>query len=58
MVTRSASESAFIFRITLPRCAFTVISLMPSLPPTCLFNRFDVYIWDQCYAMEQSLRIV
>jgi len=37
--TRSARESAFIFRITLPRCAFTVISLMPSSPPTCLFNR-------------------
>ena len=28
MVTRSAKESAFIFRIILPRCAFTVISLM------------------------------
>jgi pimeloyl-ACP methyl ester carboxylesterase len=37
MCTRSARESAFIFRITLPRCAFTVISL-PSSPPTCLFN--------------------
>jgi hypothetical protein len=32
MFTRSASEPAFIFRITLPRCAFTVISLMPSSP--------------------------
>jgi hypothetical protein len=30
MFTRSARESAFIFRIILPRCAFTVISLMPS----------------------------
>src|SRR6266481_7398730 len=37
--TKSARESAFIFRITLPRCAFTVISLMLSSPPTCLFNR-------------------
>src|SRR6266851_944595 len=37
--TRSARESAFIFRITLPRCAFTVISLMPSSPPTCLFSK-------------------
>jgi hypothetical protein len=37
MVTRSASESALIFRITWPRCAFTVISLMPSSPPICLF---------------------
>src|SRR5258708_2622787 len=37
--TNSARESAFIFCITLPRCAFTVISLMPSSPPTCLFNR-------------------
>ena len=36
--TRSARESAFIFRIMLPRCAFTVISLMPSSLPTCLFN--------------------
>src|SRR5688572_13086266 len=37
-VTKSASESAFIFRITCPRCAFTVISLMPSSPPTCLLS--------------------
>jgi hypothetical protein len=28
--TRSASESAFIFRITLAWCAFTVISLISS----------------------------
>ena len=39
--TRSARESAFIFRITWPRWAFTVISLMPSSPPICLFNRPD-----------------
>jgi len=38
IVTKSTRESAFIFRITWPRCAFTVISLMPSSPPTCLFN--------------------
>src|ERR1700704_3383958 len=37
--TKSARERAFIFCITLPRCAFTVISLMPSSPPTCLFNK-------------------
>src|SRR5258707_15076639 len=36
--TRSARESAFIFCIILPRCAFTVISLIPSFKPTCLFN--------------------
>src|SRR5436309_4631720 len=36
--TRSATDPAFILRITLPRWAFTVISLMPSSPPTCLFN--------------------
>jgi hypothetical protein len=30
MLTRSASEPASILRITCPRCAFTVISLMPS----------------------------
>ena len=36
--TKSARESALIFSITLPRCAFTVISLIPSSPPTCLFN--------------------
>ena len=35
------SESAFILRITWPRCAFTVISLMPSSPPTCLFSSPD-----------------
>src|SRR5712692_534610 len=39
IVTRSARESALIFRITLPRCAFTVISLIPSSPPTCLFSK-------------------
>ena len=39
MFTRSARESAFIFRITWPRCAFTVFSLMPSSAPTCLFFR-------------------
>ena len=39
IVTNSASEVAFIFRIILPRCAFTVISLMPSSKATCLFNR-------------------
>jgi two-component sensor histidine kinase len=34
-------ESAFILRITWPRCALTVISLMPSSPPTCLFSSPD-----------------
>src|SRR2546423_11728474 len=38
ILTRSAREPAFIFRITFPRCALTVISLMPSSAPTCLFN--------------------
>src|SRR3954462_6060296 len=37
--TRAGSDSAFIFRITCPRCALTVTSLMPSSPPTCLFSR-------------------
>ena len=37
--TESASDRAFIFRITWPRCAFTVISLIPSWKPTCLFSR-------------------
>ena len=37
--TRSHSESAFILRMSLPRCALTVISLMPNSPPTCLFIR-------------------
>ena len=41
MFTRFANEFAFIFCMTLPRCAFTVISLMPSSPPTCLFSRPD-----------------
>src|SRR5262245_31255660 len=36
--TRSASESAFIFCMTLPRWAFTVISVMPSFNPICLFS--------------------
>ena len=46
IVTRSGSESAFILRMTWPLCAFTVISLMPSSPPTCLFNRPGD---DQCH---------
>jgi len=43
IVTRSARESALIFRITLPRCAFTVISLIPSSPPTCLFSKPETF---------------
>jgi hypothetical protein len=39
ILTRSQIEPACILRISLPRWAFTVISLMPSSPPTCLFNR-------------------
>src|SRR5216683_6751205 len=39
ILTRSAREPAFIFRITLPRCVFTVISLVPSSAPTCLFKK-------------------
>jgi hypothetical protein len=39
MVTSSGRESAFILRIIWPRCALTVISLMPSSPPTCLSDR-------------------
>jgi len=38
IVTRSASESACIFRMRLPRCIFTVISLILSAPPICLFS--------------------
>src|ERR1700734_2965019 len=38
ILTRSAIESAFIFSMTLPRCAFTVISVMPSSLPTSLFG--------------------
>src|SRR5262249_50213838 len=41
MWTRSAKECACILRMTWPRCAFTVISLMPSWPPTCLLRRPD-----------------
>jgi hypothetical protein len=41
IVTKSASESAFILRITWPLCAFTVIFLMPSSAPigTRAFHR-------------------
>jgi hypothetical protein len=31
MFTKCAKQSAFIFRMTLPRCAFTVISLIPCI---------------------------
>ncbi len=41
ILTRSGREPAFIFCITLPWCALTVISLMPSSPPICLFNRWS-----------------
>ena len=37
--TNSARDPTFIFCITWPRCAFTVISLMPSSPATYLFNK-------------------
>lgn len=36
MLTESARDSAFVFCITRPRCAFTVISLIPNPPATCL----------------------
>src|SRR5579862_3503792 len=39
ILTKSATELAFIFCITWPRCAFTVLSVMPSSTATCLFNR-------------------
>ena len=39
MLTNSARDSAFIFRIMLPRCALTVISLIPSSLPTCLLGK-------------------
>ena len=35
---RSASDPAFIFSITRPRCTFTVTSLVPSSPATCLLS--------------------
>lgn len=38
MFTKLGNDAAFILRITLPRCALTVISLMSSSLPTCLFN--------------------
>jgi len=37
-LTSWSRESACIYCITLHRCAFTVISLMPSSPPTCLLD--------------------
>src|SRR6202012_4574891 len=37
--TRLAIDGASILRITRPRCAFTVISLMPSSPAICLFSK-------------------
>lgn len=38
ILTRSGNESAFIFCIILPRCAFTVISLMLRWPATCFIQ--------------------
>src|SRR5215471_14597580 len=37
--TRSANDFAAIFRMTLPRCTFTVISVTPISAATCLFNK-------------------
>src|SRR5262245_53089008 len=39
IVTKSGSDPAFILRITRPLCACSVMSLMPSSQPNCLFNR-------------------
>ena len=39
ILTRSGRLRANILRVSLPRCAFTVISLMPSSNATCLFRR-------------------
>src|SRR5580698_6452049 len=38
ILTRSANDSAFIFCMTRPRCALTVISLIPNSPATCLLS--------------------
>jgi uncharacterized protein YciI len=40
--TSAGRESAFIFCMTFPRCALTVISLMPISQPTCLFNSPEI----------------
>jgi hypothetical protein len=62
MVTRFGSESAFILRITWPLWAFTVISLVPSSPPTCLFKSPRVSllrrptVWEfTCYRPDRML---
>ena len=39
MPTNSGRDSASILRMTLPRCALTVISLIPSSSPTSLFGK-------------------
>ena len=38
ILTKSASDSACIFRITCPRWIFTVISLVPSSNAICLLS--------------------
>jgi hypothetical protein len=38
MVTRSGNDCACILRMTLPLCALTVISLMPSFAAMSLFS--------------------
>ena len=54
ILTRSARESACIFCMTLPRCAFTVISLMPSSPPICLFNKPETTSAITCRSRRES----
>src|ERR1700685_4178583 len=41
ILTKSTTDAAPIFCMTRPRCAFTVISLMPSSAPTCLLRSPD-----------------
>ncbi len=68
MFTNAGSDAAFILRITWPRWAFTVISLIPSSPPTCLFKSpettsshdFTLARRERCVALAQlpHLRLV
>src|SRR5262249_51847353 len=56
--TRSAKDFAAIFRMTLPRCTFTVILVTPISAATCLFNKPPVTPGhDLLFARRQSRKL-
>ena len=57
--TKPTRSSTFLFIPCWPRCWRVAAQCVNTLTPkwSTKLAGFDVYVWDQCYAMEQSLRI-